>query len=49
MNLGKLAEYSGVNAKLIRHYESSGLLARSLARFEIDPDTVFIRKTTFVS
>lgn len=48
MNIGKLAKSSGVNAKLIRHYESIGLIpkaSRSMSGYRVysENDVQFLR------
>jgi MerR family gold-responsive transcriptional activator of gol and ges genes len=48
LNIGELAKSSGVNAKLIRHYESIGLIPKAARtdsgyRFYKDSDIQFLR------
>lgn len=48
MNIGELAQLSGVNAKLIRHYESIGLIPKAIRnssgyRIYTDNDIQFLR------
>ena len=48
MNIGELAKSSGVNAKLIRHYESIGLIPKAARtesgyRFYKESDIQFLR------
>ncbi|MCB0347575.1 MAG: MerR family transcriptional regulator, partial [Bdellovibrionales bacterium] len=48
MTIGELAKASGVNAKLIRHYESIGLIPKAARtesgyRFYKESDTQFLR------
>lgn len=48
MNIGELAKLSGVNAKLIRHYESIGLIPKASRtdsgyRIYSDTDVQFLR------
>lgn len=48
MNIGEIAKSSGVNAKLIRHYESIGLIPKAARtesgyRFYKESDVQFLR------